>query len=105
MHAIVGSQNRGTARRKCKANKIVTRHCQRRRGSRRDLYDATSAIQRRCHVQVVINIDRQSLRPSQAAVKNANLAMWIDFVNGIEAGSRWAGNKEVAITCESEVIG
>src|ERR1019366_7525572 len=55
-------------------------------------------------IEVVVNVDRQSLRTPKSTVEGAHGTVRIDLLNGIEAGRRGAGDVQISVAAESKMI-
>ncbi len=95
MHATGGGKNRGTAGREGQSNQIVSRNRERRLMPGSDSHDPATAIERCSDIQVAIDIDCQSLRAAESAVKDADLAVGVDLIDGIEAGGGGSGDVKI----------
>src|SRR5208283_5477378 len=66
---------------------------------------AAAAVERCRDIQVALNVHRQSLRAAQATVENADVAMRVDLMDGVEARRCGTRNIEVAAVAERQMIG
>src|SRR5215472_3847401 len=70
----------------------------------RNAYNPAAAGERRRDIEIARCIKGKPLRPAQAAIKNAHVAMRIDAVNRVEARRSGTGYIEMVIGAEGKVI-
>src|SRR5581483_8770816 len=102
---VVGGEHGGPAGSKGEADETLSGNHQRGLLFGSDLHNSAAATQGGSNVQVAVHIEGQTLGTSQAAVEHLGGAVRIHAIDGIEAGGGWAGDKEVAIRAERQVIG
>ena len=81
---------------------------ERNRSARRsgvDADDAFAAGDGRGHVEPALLVERHALRAAEAAIEDLHFAFVRDAVDGIEAGGGGAGDVEVAIGAERQMVG
>src|ERR1035437_6755163 len=105
MHAAGGGEHGRGAAGERQSNQVLPRYDQRRLAIGCDPHNAAAAVERSRDIEVVVNIDRQSLRTPESAVEDADGAVRIDLLNGIEARSRGASDVQISVVAEGEVIG
>src|ERR1039458_10127848 len=104
MHAAGGGEHGRGAARERKSNQVVPRYDQGCLAIGCNSHDATAAMERSSDIEVVVNIDRQSLRTSESTVEDAHGTVRIDLLNGIEARSRGPGDVQISVAAEGEMI-
>src|ERR1017187_5248183 len=105
MHAGGGGEHgRGSAGER-QSNQVLPRYDQRCLAVGCNPHDSATAVEGGGDIEVVVNIDRQSLRTPQAAVEDTHGAVRIDLLYGIETRSRGAGDVEISVVAEGEMIG
>src|ERR1035438_10542461 len=105
MYAGGGGQHGGGAAGERQSNQVLPRYDQRCLAIGRNPHESAAAAERSRDIEVVVNVDRQSLRAPESAVEDTHGAMRINLLNGIETRSRGAGDVEISVVAEGEMIG
>src|ERR1035437_3448629 len=105
MHAAGGGEHGRGAAGERQSNQVLPRYDQRRLAIGCDPHNAAAAVERSRDIEVVVNIDRQSLRTPESAIEDADGAVRIDLLNGIEARSRGPGDIQISVAAEGEMRG
>src|SRR5271167_335257 len=104
MHAAGGGEHRCAAGSERQPNQVVPRYHQRRLAIGRDLHDPTAAVERGCDIEISFNIHRKALRTAKTAVKDRDLAVRIDLMNGVETGRGRPSYVEVSVITKRQMI-
>src|ERR1051326_3137660 len=102
---LIGGEDDRASGSESETDEILSGHDKASLAVGREAYDATFAAQRCSDVEISGHVECQSLGPTQATIEDANRAVRIDLIHGVEAGDGRAGDKQRARWSECEVIG
>src|ERR1051326_6962117 len=105
VHAGGSGEDDGVAGGEGEADEIVSGDSQRRGRVAGEADDAALALERGGAVEVPFGVEGEALGTSESAVESGDGSVQVNAVDGVEAGSRGAGDEEVAVGSERQVIG
>src|ERR1700737_4462181 len=105
MHGAVGGENSRLARSERQSNQALARDCEGSLALGSDLHNAAFPRERGGDINIPLDIKRQALRTSEAAVEHRHGSVRVDFVDAVEARSAGAGDEHIAVGTEGDVIG
>src|SRR5580704_356359 len=105
MYAAGSCQHRRATGGERQPHEVLAGDDERGFGVGRDVDYAAASADRCCNVEVVVHIDGDSLRASEAAIEDADLAVWIDLVDRVEAGGCRPGDVEISVAAKRKMVG